>query len=86
MANLIKTTVTIPEDILQMVKLKAVQEKTTLSDIIRNALKREVGMKRRGKLYKDPMKLAGRFKIGITKLYNKRSDLYDDYIKRKMGF
>lgn len=85
MADMLKTTITIPEDILYKAKLMAVRERTSLSKIMREALEEKVERKW-GKKVKDPMRLAGVFKLGIKKLYNKRSDLYDDYIKRKMGF
>ena len=38
------------------------------------------------KLNKDSMRFAGILKIGSKKIYNKRSDLYDDYLLKKMGF
>ncbi len=82
--NLVKTTVTIPEDLLRMAKLKAVQEKTTVSDLIRDGLKTRLQRPRMIEK-KDPMRLAGRFRLGSAKIYNKRSDLYDDHILRKMG-
>lgn len=82
---LVKTTVTIPEDIIRQAKLVALSENTTLSDLIRSALEDKVKPHKKKKL-KDPMKLAGTFTMGIDKLYSKRSDLYDDRLKRKMGF
>lgn len=85
MADLVKTTVTIPEDILQAAKLQAVREKTTLSSLIREALRGKVASRKKRKV-KDPMKLLGKYSLGIKKIYNKRSDLYHEHIKRKMGF
>lgn len=85
MQNLVKTTVTIPEDILKRAKLVAIQEKTTLSEILRDALKKRVyGYTRTTK--KDPLKFMGVFSLGIKKIYDKRSDLYEEHLKRKMGY
>lgn len=84
MADLVKTTVTIPENILQRAKIVALREKTTLSKIIREALEEKVSRKR-GRIVKDPMKLLGTFSIGIKNIYNKRSDLYEEHLRRKMG-
>jgi len=85
MTDMVKTTITIPEDILEKAKLMAVREKISLSKIMRDALQEKVARKR-GRKVKDPMKLLGTFSIGIKKIYNKRSDLYDEHIRRKMGF
>lgn len=85
MSNLVRTSVLIPEDLLQMAKLKAVKEKTTVSDMIRNVLHDQVHGKNAVAKKKDPMKSLGKFSLGITKIYNKRSDLYDEHIRRKMG-
>lgn len=84
MSDLVKTTITLPEDLLQKAKLMAIREKTTLSKVMRVAIEDKVSQKR-GRKVKDPMKLLGTFSIGIKKIYNKRSDLYDEHIKRKMG-
>ena len=85
MSNLVKTTITLPEDILHKAKLAAVKEKTTVSQLIREALDNRLNPINKRKV-KDPMKLLGRYSLGIKKIYNKRSDLYDDYILRKMGY
>lgn len=85
MADLVKTTITLPEELLEKAKMVAIREKTTLSGLMRQTLEAKI-MHRRGKLVKDPMRLAGIFKLGIKKIYNKRSDLYDDHIFRKMGY
>lgn len=84
MGNLVKTTVTIPEDIIKAARVTAVNEGTTLSNIIREALKTRV-YGREKSARRDPMKLAGKYSIGIGRIYNKRSDLYDEHLKRKMG-
>ena len=86
MKNLVKTTVTIPEDILQAAKFTAFNEKTTLSSLIREALKKRIYGGKSSSIKKNPIKLLGKFKLGATKIYNKRSDLYEEHLRRKMGF
>lgn len=82
----IKTTVMIPESLFQAAKIKAVREKTTLSKLLSDGLKDKISEKRTGTQRKiDPKKTLGVFSLGISKIYNKRSDLYEDHIKRKMG-
>jgi len=84
MANMLKTTVMLPEDTLQLAKITAVQEKTSLSRIFQEAL----DMRIRGKVLAanpDPMKTLGKFKLGLGKLYQNRADLYGKRTSRKMG-
>ena len=83
MDTLVKTTITLPEQLLQQAKLAAIRGKTSVSRIMRDALQKRVATPI--KRVKDPMKLLGKFRLGINKIYTKRSDLYDDYLKRKMG-
>ncbi len=85
MQNLVKTTLTIPEELLQQAKITAIKENTTLSQLVREGLFERVQLKRSPSKSKDPMRLLGKFSLGINKIYNKRSDLYDEHIKRKMG-
>lgn len=82
--NLIRTTVVIPEDMLRAAKLFAIAENKTVSDLIRDGLRARL----RGideKKIEDPMSLLGKFSLGATKIYKKRSDLYAEHTKRKMG-
>lgn len=46
MANLMRTTVTIPEDLLKLAKIASVNESKTLSEIIREGLEIRVNGKR----------------------------------------
>lgn len=89
MAKLVKTTVTIPEHMLQRAKIKAIEEKTSLSALIRQALENRLSLtqpKRKQLKKRDPLRFLGTFSIGIKVPYKHRSDLYDEHIKRKMGF
>lgn len=84
MNNLVKTTITLPEDLLQTAKLVALQERKTLSALMREAVNDRV-YKPKMRAEKKPMRFMGVYKLGIKKIYNKRSDLYDEHLKRKMG-
>lgn len=77
----------LPEDELVKAKIAAVQEKKTLSEIIRDALAQRSPYKTKTRENKkDPMRLAGIFKLGDKKGETfRRKDMYDDYLKRKMG-
>lgn len=85
MQNLVKTTVTIPEETLLLIKYLALQRGTSVSEIFREALREKVNLPKKEAKRKDPMSHLGVFSLGIDKIYNKRSDLYDEHIKRKMG-
>ena len=85
MQNLVKTTVTIPEETLLLIKYLALQRNTSVSEIFREALREKVNLPKKISGGGNPMRHLGVFSIGIDKIYNKRSDLYDEHIKRKMG-
>lgn len=87
MADLVKTTIMIPEDELKQAKMAAIRENKTLSEIIRDALVERTPRRAiRGVKKKDPLRLAGIFKLGIKRGETfRRRDIYDDYVKRKMG-
>lgn len=82
--NLIRTTVVIPEDLLRTAKLFAILENKTVSDLIRDGLRDRLRGKEEKKT-EDPMSLLGTFSLGAKKIYKKRSNLYAEHIKRKMG-
>ncbi len=42
MQNLIKTTITLPQDLFQLVKMKAVQDKTNVSALVRLGLIQQI--------------------------------------------
>ncbi|OGF99617.1 hypothetical protein A3D78_04580 [Candidatus Gottesmanbacteria bacterium RIFCSPHIGHO2_02_FULL_39_14] len=89
MADMVKTTIMLPEDILREAKITAVNEKTTLSKVIRESLETRLGKTirtRNIKQNKDPLRFLGAFSIGIKVPYKHRADLYEEHLKRKMGF
>ena len=88
MADTVKTTIMLPEKILREAKIAAINERTTLSNIIASGIELRLGkpskIKKSGQK-KDPLRFLGAFSIGIKNPYKHRSDLYDEHIKRKMG-
>lgn len=88
MADRVKTTLTFPENLMHRAKIRAVQEKITVSELIREGLEARISQPLTTKKIKkkDPMSFLGAFSIGIKKIYNKRSDLYEEHLKRKMGY
>lgn len=46
MSNLLRTTITLPEDLLEMAKLVSIKEKKTLSEFIRESIKEKVARKK----------------------------------------
>ncbi len=84
--KLVKTTVTLPEEMLKQAKFTAINENTTLSELMRDGLRLRISSPPKSRKKLDPMKTLGVFKLGIKEPYKQRSDLYDDYLKRKMGF
>lgn len=84
MANKVKTTILLPEDLAQAAKMKALQEKKSLSELIREVLEPRVS-EARPVTIDDPMKSLGVFKIGINKIYNKRSELYEKHLQNKFA-
>lgn len=84
----VKTTIMLPKDELLRAKMSALQENKTLSVIISEALsQRNSNQIEKKKKKKDPMRLAGIFKLNIKKGETfRRKDMYEEHIKRKMGF
>jgi len=59
MANLLRTTITIPEDLLEMAKLISVKEKKTLSELIRESIEEKIGRRKPPYSKKELFSLAG---------------------------
>lgn len=84
MQKLIRTTITLPEDLLQEAKIQAVKEKTTLSGLIRQKLtKINIPSKKESIPSRDPMTLLGKYKIGIKSTL-RREEMYEEHLKHKI--
>lgn len=79
MKNIARTTITLPEDVLEKAKLVAVLEKTTLSGLLRKILEKQMTSVKKSKLHMQ----LGKYSIGI-KGSLRRKNIYEDYLKRKV--
>ena len=88
MRKLVRTTITIPENLYKQVKISASVLRESFSSYVVQTLEERIKGKSHSKkrVFSDPLKTLGRLSIGIKKIYKKRSDLYDEHIKRKMGY
>lgn len=85
MSNLVRTTIALPEETLRLSKIIALEEKRTLNEVIREALETRLYGKRK-KAVAEPQKLLGQFSLGIGKIFRKRSEIYEEHLKRKLAF
>lgn len=83
MTYLMRTTVTLPEPLLEQAKYYALANKTTLSQLIREGLTTKIKAKINNKP-KSLLTLAGSLNLG-GKEPPSRNELYDSYLKQKMG-
>jgi len=86
MKKLIRTTITVPEDIYKQAKIKASLVQKSFSAYVTEALYEKINQLKNKPLTKkiDPKKTLGVFSIGIKKI-PKRKKLYETYIERKLG-
>ncbi len=83
MTYLMRTTVTLPEPLLEQAKYYAFANKTTLSQLIRESLTTKIKAKINNKP-KSLLALAGSLNLN-GKEPPARNELYDSYLKQKMG-
>lgn len=76
----VRTTITLPGDLLQAVKIIAVQKKKPLSTFIQIALEKEIGQP---KPKKDLMSLMGKFSFDIEGTLS-RKEIYAEHLKHIM--
>lgn len=83
MTYLMRTTVTLPEPLLEQAKYYAVINKTNLSQLIRQGLMATLGLGIKIKTA-SLLDLAGSLNLG-GKEPPKRDSLYKTYVKQKLG-
>ncbi len=79
--QLARTTISLPDTLLQEMKLRAVKQRTTFSGFIRKMAEKEIKP-----VNKKKKKLSinfGKYSIGITSKL-RRDEIYDDYLKHKV--
>jgi len=82
MQSRVRTTITLPEGLLEEAKIYSVKKKTNLSNLIAQALAKEVRLPA-SKGQKLHMKL-GKYSLGV-KNHLRREDIYADYLKHKIS-
>ncbi len=83
MQTRVRTTITLPEETLHRVKLQAVLEKTTLSELIRRRIegdKRPTVQKVKKRMH---MRL-GSLSLGVNSAL-RREEIYEDYLRHKIS-
>ena len=78
MAQLVKTTINLPDSLIKAAKIVAIEQRTSVSKLIATALSEKIGLKRNSPNVADPIDLLGKYSLGVKQLYKKRSDLYEN--------
>lgn len=87
MDTLAKTTVTIPQEILFQARHIALEERITFSQLLREALiarLTQIKMPLSHNFIVPPTPV-GKYHLGLGNLYKRRSEIYENYLDRKMG-
>ena len=83
MNNLVRTTITLPQDLLKEAKLRTIEENKNLSLLIREVLVKELRGINQVCLKKAMPKL-GKYNLGISAKFS-RKEIYADYFKEKLS-
>lgn len=80
MANLQRTTIVLPEELLRLAKLKSLDEGKSLSGLVREAVEEKLtgGIKKPGKLR------LGKYSLGIKETLS-RKKIYGSYFKKRIS-
>lgn len=79
MNGLVRTTITLPNDLYESLRLQAFQQKMSFSGIVKKKLGDRVIKKKTGGL----LSLAGKYNFGKINP-PKREEIYDSYLRNKM--
>ena len=81
---MIRTTITLPEDLYEQLRTTAFLEKKSLSELIRNKILRSQ-TKKLLKPGEGIKKMASRYTVKNFKPFN-RKEFYDEIVRHKMSF
>jgi hypothetical protein len=86
MKKLIRTTITVPEDIYKQAKVKASLVQESFSAYVTEALYEKINQMINQPLKKkmNPQQTLGVFSLGIKKILS-RKKLYETHLQRKLG-
>lgn len=85
MHNLIRTSITIPEDVYDNARLVAARRRESVSKLISKLLETHLVDTIPPKKQRDPQDILGKYSLGAKEPYKHRSEIYDEYLERKMG-
>lgn len=88
MQTLVKTTITLPEDLIMTAKLTALTEHTSVSALLREALTVRLypyATDAGKKTARNPLRYLGSIRAGIGRAYRKRADLYDKHVRHAVA-
>ncbi len=85
MSNLVRTTISVPEDIYQQARITAAALKISLSGLITRILEEKISGQKVQVSSAQAKKIIGSLDLGIGKIYQKRSDLYAKNPRAKVG-
>ena len=77
MKTSVRTTITLPEEVLYQARLIALTQQTTLSGLLRKLLEKQLVLKIEGKPHIE----LGKYKLGLKNNLS-RKEIYADYLKR----
>ncbi len=83
MTYLMRTTITLPDSLLEQAKYYAIANKTTVSQLIQEGLATKIKAKIKNKP-KSILTLAGSLDLG-SKEPPTRNEIYDSYLKQKIS-
>lgn len=85
MQQLIRTTITLPDDLFNQLKMKSATEDTSVSGLIARLLRKNFYQINREKTNKEPLTSLGKFSLGVKKIYKNRDKLYEKHLQGKLG-
>lgn len=85
MQQLIRTTITLPDDLFNQLKMKSATEDTSVSGLITKLLRKNYYQINREKINKEPLASLGKFSLGVKKIYKNRDKLYENHLQGKLG-
>ncbi len=80
MSNLIRTTITLPSDLYERLRLQAFRQSTSFSGIVKQKL---MGTYKRAEVGRNFLSFSGKYRLGTNKFT--REEIYDELIKRDMA-
>lgn len=81
---MIKTTITLPVNLMTQLKYYAVNQNLNMSEIIRASIQEKLGIKKNTN--RSLLDLVGSIKPNKKYTLVSRDEMYDEHLKQKIGF